>query len=177
MILLGFQSADYTVIASFLTFAAAGLQRCSIEHAHYALRTQSSVTADFYEVERSRPPPGNLVMRMHIGETGRTYWWIPIDGGSNLQQYLASTPTGSAPGWESRNSSGQPRPLGEVDFIATDAGYKLWKSVPKLHGPAPAHFLIPDLREALWYRTSGDQRDYTARQFFDLVSCSRHKVK
>jgi len=163
------------MILSLLALASGVSQSCKVENAHYALRTQPSVTADFHDVDSGLDWPNNLVMRMHIGESGRTYWWVPWNGGTNGQQSMASTLNASAPGWRPPNPDGGPRPLGDVQFIATDSAYKLLNHVPVRGGKAPAHFLIPDLREALWYRTPSDARDYTARQFFDLVSCRPHK--
>ena len=114
-------------------------------------------------------------MRLHVGATGRIYWWVPWNGGTDGQQNLASTTDVTRPGWRPPNPDDGPRPLGDVDFISTDAGYNLWDHVPVRGGPAPAHFLISNLREALWYRTPYNKRDGTARQFFDLVSSDRRK--
>jgi hypothetical protein len=160
-------------VIAFFVLASAAAGECGIEHAHYALRTQPSVTADFHGRSTGPDWPGDLVMRLHIGASGRTYWWVPWNGGTNGQQNLASTTDASAPGWQPPNPDDGPRPVGDVQFIATDARYNLWTHVPVRGGPAPAHFLIPDLREALWYRAPSDQRDGTVREFFDLVSCSR----
>ena len=154
-----------------LILASAATQPCTIEHAHYALRTQPSVTATFIDRETGRDWPSSVVMRLHIGVSGRTYWWVPWNGGTNGRQNLASTTDASVQGWRPPNPDDGPRPVGDVEFIATNADYELWDHVPARGGPAPAHFLIPDLREALWYRTPVDARDGTARQFFDLVAC------
>jgi hypothetical protein len=159
---------------SLLALASAATDACPIENAHYALRNQPSITADFRDVNSGREWPSQLVMSLHDKATGRTYWWVPWNGGTNGQQNLASTTDGSVPGWQPPNPDDGPRPLGDVSFIATDAQYGLWDHVPVRGGPAPAHFLIPDLREALWYRTPPDAREGTVREFFDLVSCSRH---
>lgn len=159
---------------SLLVLAYAGSRPCTIEHAHYQLRTQPTVTADFLDKNTGPDWPSNLVMRLRIGATGRTYWWLPWNGGTNGQQNLASTTDASAPRWRPPNPDGGPRPLGDVQFIATSAKYDLWDHVPVRGGPAPAHFLIPNLREALWYRTPSDARDGTVREFFDLVRCGDH---
>ncbi|CAD2253328.1 hypothetical protein X12_000717 [Xanthomonas arboricola] len=47
--------------------------------------------------------------------------------------------------------------------------------VPRLGAPAPAHFLLPDLREAVWYRAGPEQRLDIARQFFDLNGCAAQR--
>jgi hypothetical protein len=161
------------VLLLLAAFAPAPALSCPIEDARYALRTQPSVTAEFRDAETGPDWPGGLVMRLHIGASGRTYWWVPWHSGSSDGEHLASTTDATAPGWRPPNPDDGPRPVGDVDFIAVDEHYNLWNHVPVRGGPAPAHFLIPDLREALWYRTPGDARDGTARQFFDLVRC-RH---
>jgi hypothetical protein len=53
-----------------------------------------------------------------------------------------------------------------------NAAYDILGDLPRREGPAPAHFFIPNLREALWYRTPADKRDSDVHQFFDLVSCA-----
>jgi hypothetical protein len=157
-------------------FAAAPVPTCRIDDAHYALRTQPSVTADFRDAETGPDWPGGLVLRLHVGASGRTYWWVPWHSGSSDGEHLASTTDATAPGWRPPHPDNGPRPLGDVDFMATDSAYNLWNRIPVRGGPAPAHFVIPNLRDALWYRAPGDARDGTARQFFDLVSC-RHQVR
>lgn len=96
----------------------------------------------------------------------------PWNGGTNGQQNLASTTDVTAPDWKLPSVEAGPRPLGDVSYLGMDAQYNVLQSVPKRGEPAPAHFLIPDLRSALWYRTAPDQRDGDARQFFDLVGCN-----
>ena len=157
--------------ASLLAFVSSALSICPIEKAHYALRTQPSVTADFRDVQADPDWPAGIAMRLHIGASGRTYWWVPWNGGTSGGEHLASTTDVTKPGWRPPNPDDGPRPLGDVDFIATDGGYTLWNRVPVRGGPAPAHFLIPNLRNALWYGTPDNARQGTARQFFDLVSC------
>ena len=156
---------------SLLALASAATSTCPIEKAHYALRSQPSVTAEFRDVPTDQDWPAGLAMRLHIGASGRTYWWVPWNGGTSGGEHLASTTDVTQPGWRPPSPDDGPRPLGDVDFIATDAAYSLWNHVPVRGGPAPAHFLIPNLSQALWRGTPGDARDGTARQFFDLVSC------
>ena len=146
-------------------------QSCAIENAHYALRTQPSVTASFIEVNSGKDWPSNLAMRLDVAESDRTYWWLPWNGGSNGQQNLASTHDPRKSDWRPPGSDGGPRPLGDLQFIATDSNYALWDHVPVRGESAPAHFIIPDLRDALWYRTPATLRDRTVRQFFDLIRC------
>lgn len=155
----------------FALFAAT-LATCPVEHAQYALRTMPDVTARFIALPSGTPPSydgwhGGVALRMDFRATGRSYWWLPWNGGTDGKQNLASTPDPATPGWVPMRE----RPLKDVELISTDADYDVLPSVPELGGAAPAHFLIPDLRSAMWYRTPGDRREGTAKQFFDLVAC------
>ena len=109
------------MFVSLLLLASAASHACTIEHAHYAVRTQPSVTADFLDRKTGREWPSNLVMRVHFAKTGRNYWWILWNGGTSGQQNLASTTDATRPGWRPPNPDGGPRPLGDADFILTDA--------------------------------------------------------
>lgn len=143
---------------------------CRIEDAVYVLRDQQDVTATYVRVESGWP--SKLAMRLHVGSSGRTYWWLPWNGGSDGKQNLASTTDPTLSSWKPPSSDdGRERPLGDVEYIGTDAKYHLLNGVPERGELAPAHFLIPDLREALWYRTDSNERDDTAKQFFDLTGC------
>ena len=82
---------------ALLVPASVAASQCKIEDAHYALRTQPSVTADFQDRNTGPDWPANLVMRLHLEPSGRTYWWVPWNGGTNGQQNLASTTDASAP--------------------------------------------------------------------------------
>lgn len=152
---------------------AANLGSCKVENAVYQQRSSApSITASFMAVASAPEWPSGVALRIHFGNTGRTYWWLPWNGGTNGQQNLASTTDVTAPDWKLPSVEAGPRPLGDVSYLGMDAQYNVLQSVPKRGEPAPAHFLIPDLRSALWYRTAPDQRDGDARQFFDLVGCN-----
>lgn len=152
---------------------AANLGSCKVEDAVYQQRSAPSITAAFMAVESTPEWPSGVALKMHFGATGRTYWWLPWNGGTNGQQNLASTTDVTAAGWKVPFlADGGPRPLGDVSFLGMDAQYNVLNAAPRRGELAPAHFLIPDLRQALWYRTPPNERDGDARQFFDLVSCS-----
>jgi len=152
--------------------AVASLATCKVENAVYAQRTAPGLTARFVAADTGPFWPSGLALRMHVEATDRTYWWLPWNGGSGGQNHLASTSDVTAPDWAAPgpDDAGQ-RPLGDVRYIGVDASYRLLPAVPRRGEVAPAHFLIPDLREALWYRTPPDARDSEAGQFFDLVAC------
>lgn len=145
---------------------------CKIENARYQQRFAPSITARFQDVKTGTDWPSNIALLIHFKSTNRNYWWLPWAGGSDEKQNLASTTDVTAAGWRPPSPDGGPRPLGDVDYMAMNAAYDVLVDMPQRGGPAPAHFFIHDLREALWYRTPSDQRDADARQFFDLVSCS-----
>ncbi|MEO8314706.1 MAG: hypothetical protein ABI645_07920 [Pseudomonadota bacterium] len=152
---------------------AANLGSCKAEDAHYQQRSEPSITATFLPMERTRDWPSGLAVKMHFRESGRTYWWLPWNGGTDGQRHLASTTDVTAPGWKMLSpDDGSQRPLGDVSYIGMDAKYNVIQGVPRRGEIAPAHFHVPDLRVALWYRTPPDKRDADSGQFFDLVSCS-----
>lgn len=144
---------------------------CVPEHARYVLREDPAVSARFLVVDTTPDWPSGLALRLHSTRTGRDYDFLPYPGGSDARLHLASTTDVTAPQWRAPDPDGGPRPLGDIEYIGTDAGYLLSSKLPRRGEPAPAHFLLPDLREALWYRAASDQREATARQFFDLAAC------
>ena len=145
---------------------------CKIENARYQQRFAPSITAKFRDVESGPDWPSKVALLIHIGKTNRSYWWLPWAGGTNGEQNLASTTDVTATGWKPPSPDGGPRPFGDVNYLAMNAAYDVLSVMPQRGGPAPAHFFIHDLGEALWYRTPPDKRDSNAHQFFDLVSCS-----
>jgi hypothetical protein len=155
---------------------AANLESCKVEDAVYQQRSAPSITASFRQVESSSEWPSGVALKMHFGESGRTYWWLPWNGGSNGKQNLASTTDVTAVGWKLPGVEDvKGRPLGDVSYMGMDAKYNIIHAVPKRGELAPAHFHVPDLSQALWYRTPPDKRDANSGQFFDLVSCTGNK--
>ncbi|MBB5866383.1 hypothetical protein [Xanthomonas sp. 3058] len=150
---------------------ALAVSGCAVENARYVLRDDAGVQAEFHAVASGPQWPAQLAVRVHAARTGVNAWFLPWSGGSDGSQHLASTTDVTAPGWQPPDPDGGPRPLGDISYIGTDAGYRVLSEGPRLGTPAPAHFLLPDLREALWYRAGADQRQQVARQFFDLVGC------
>ena len=144
---------------------------CTVERARYALRDDPALTARFVAVDSGPDWPAHLALRLQSARSGRAYWFLPADGGSDERQMLASITDPTVPGWQAPDPDGDARPLGDAEYIGADAGYTLVERVPQRGGQAPAHFLVPDLRELLWYRAAPDRREGSARQFFDLVGC------
>jgi hypothetical protein len=113
-------------------------------------------------------------MRIHIGTSGRTYWFLPWNGGTDDLQHLASTRDVDSADWRPPSPDDGPRPLGDLDYIATDQTYRVLDHVPSRGEQAPAHILLPTLGDALWHRNFAvnDHRDSAPKQFFDLTACS-----
>lgn len=160
--------------------AAAAALSCDVEHARYEMRTAPGITASFRDVDSVRAAdgiddwPAHLAFRLHMAKTGRTYWFLPWSGGTDDRQHLASTTDVEAPGWTPPNPDGGPRPLGDLDYLATDAHYNVIDDIPHRGGPAPAHILIPGLGDRLWHQSPiAEPRDAAPKQFFDLVACTR----
>lgn len=147
-----------------LALAAASLTSCPVERAHYVLRDHPGLTADFRSVARSPDWPSGLALGVHHTASGRTFWWLPWNGGSDGLQNVASTGDVTARGWHPPDPDGGPRPYGDRHYIGTDATYRILSGAPRRGEPAPAHMLFPD--------SAGSQdRVFVARQFFDLVGC------
>lgn len=170
----------YSVNQMLVAFAAVvAALSCNVEHARYSLRTAPDITASFRDVTTSRAAgsfddwPSHVAFRIHMGKTNRTYWFLPWPGGSDDLQHLASTTDVDAPSWKPPNPDNGPRPLGDFDYIATDARYNIIDSIPHRGGFAPAHILIPRLGDALGHQVADlNPRDRAPKQFFDLVGCS-----
>lgn len=153
--------------------AALATTACPVERAQYQLRDDPAVSAGFVAVASGPAWPSQLALRLHSARSGRAYWFLPWNGGSDGRQHLASTTDVNAAGWQPPSPDGGTRPLGDIEYLGTDADYRLLDQVPVAGGAAPAHLLLPDLREALWYRAAPTQREHIARQFFDLLGCRR----
>ncbi|KGK56462.1 hypothetical protein NC00_17970 [Xanthomonas cannabis pv. phaseoli] len=151
---------------------ALAVSGCTAEHARYALRDDSGVQAAFQRVASGPQWPAQLAVHLLSARIGLDAWFLPWNGGSDGSQHLASTTDVTAPGWQAPDPDGGPRPLGDISYLGTDADYRVLSEVPRLGSAAPAHVLLQDLREALWYRTGPAQRQAVATQFFDLVGCA-----
>lgn len=149
----------------------ATIATCPVEHARYALRTTPTTVATFVKVETGPEWPAGLAFRIDAGQSGRSYWFLPWNGGSDGAQHLASTTDIRAPNWTPPSPDGGPRPLGDLDYIATDASYGVLAAVPRRGQTAPAHILLPTLDDRLRHPLGGQARDSLPRQFFDLIDC------
>jgi hypothetical protein len=151
-------------MTGILLVAAASTASCPVEQARYAFRNDSSVTAYFRPVESGPDWPSRIALAVHYRKTGRTFWWLPWNGGSNGLQNVASTEDVRATGWRPPSPDGGSRPFGNRQYIVTDSSYNIIDHVPVRGDPAPRHMLFPDSAG------SGDSA-FLARQFFDFVGC------
>ena len=141
---------------------------CFVEQAHYQLRANPSVTAEFHPTARNRDWSSGLTLAIHMAKTGRTYWWLPWNGGTDDMRHVRLT-------WNPAKQEGPPgelRPGLDLNFWTTDGNYNFLPAVPKAGDRAPGHFLLPTLGRTLYYGTVQTHRsDDLPRSFFDLVSC------
>ena len=140
---------------------------CPAEHAHYALRHDPSVTAAFRAVPAYDDWPAGVALGVRIARTGKSYWWLPWNGGTDGRQNIASTTDVTVEGWRPPDPDGGPRPEGDRGWLGTDADFNVIDDIPRRGVAAPAHFLILE---------AGSSHDavFGAKQFFDLVRCDDH---
>jgi|SRR5579859_7640458 len=149
--------------------AAVSLASCAFDHAHYVLRGDPQVTADFRPIDSGGDWPAGLAVRIRFGKSARAYWFLPWDGGTDGLQHLASTTDVEQPGWRPPSPDGGPRPLGDIDYIGTDRGYRVLDAAPHRSAPAAAHMLLPNLGDRTWHANF----DAAPKQFFDLTGCPK----
>jgi len=155
------------MLAALLMSAA--LTACPAEKAVYALRTETSVTARFVSVTKSQDWPSGLALRLDFH--GKRQWFLPAPGGTNGENYMDRTPDPGASGWKLPDPDGAWGRLGDFQYLGFDARYTVLPSIPRAGRPAPIHFLLPTLDDALRHPRNDVERDSIPRQFFDLVAC------
>ena len=149
---------------------------CSIEHAVYQQRG-SEIVARFQSVDAGRDWPSGLAFKMSFNAPLADQWWLVWEGGTAGGHNLASTGAVSAADWRPPGpDSSADRPRGNLVLIVAEADYRIRREAIVRGASAPAHLLIPDLREATWYRVAPDQRVSESGQFFDLISCDRERI-
>lgn len=150
-----------------LLLLASATASCSVEAAQYRLRDDGTVTARFYRVRATEDWRTGLALRIHVGKSGRSYWFLPWKGGTNDQINLA---------WvREKNAYFQGQSLRQdMEYFETDRAYRFIHEVPKVGSPAPAHLLLPHLGEFAWYSTSHLQHDSIPKAFFDRIGCAAH---
>lgn len=143
---------------------AASTASCPITHARYQVRGDPGVTARFQAVEATRDWPSGLALAVRFSGSGRAYWFLPWQGGTDGRTNLA---------WvrEAGSKIDFQTARGDLPFLTTDGDYNLDAGIPYVGGTAPIHILIPDLNNLTRKSTLSADRDRVARAFFDIVGC------
>jgi hypothetical protein len=152
---------------------------CEVEGARYRLRGVPYVTAQFRDLDTGRNWRAGVAFQVKFnrpGElesktSGRSYRFIPWEGGTADLRHMISVKDVSARGWRPPDPDrSEDRPLGDLDYVGTDAHYNVIGRVPHRDGTAPAHILLLNLGDVLKHRAD---EELLPQQFFDLVSCSK----
>ena len=146
---------------------ATSLSSCRVDGARYSLRNAPDVTAEFRAVDSGREWPSGLALKVNFERSGRTYWFLPWNGGTDDLQHLASTTDVTAPGWRPPSPDDGPRPLGDVEYIAMGPGFDVIDAAPRRGDAAPAHLLLPHLGDKTWHANG----DAAPKRLFDLIGC------
>jgi len=144
--------------------AAAAPAPCPVERAAYVLRGQPGFTAEFHPVATNRDWPLGIALAVHAAKTGRTFWFLPWNGGTDDRMHLRWV---RVAGDRLDGKSVPP----EEEFLALDREDDFLSHVPAMGGAAPARFVLPGFARELWYATAIDERDVMTQAFFDLASC------
>jgi hypothetical protein len=158
------RSVGSFVVLALITFAAASINHCPVEHAKYVLRHDPDVTAYFQDVGRSRDWPSGVALVVHHKRSRQTSWWLPWLGGTDGLRNVASTEDVTKPGWSPPNPDGGPRPHGDRQYVGTDGAYNVIDDIPRSGSIAPVHMLFPN-------SASAHDTAFPVKQFFDLVDC------
>jgi hypothetical protein len=139
---------------------------CPVESAHYSLRHSPEMTLSFLPIMSSQDWPAGVAMVFHNSASGHAIYFLPWLGGTDGKQNIAHTTDVTRPGYQLPSPDGGPGRLGDMDYVATDAGYDVIDRIPHKGEAAPAHILIPGLSDSSW------RPDSVVKQFFDLDGCS-----
>src|ERR1700755_3021568 len=110
--------------------SAATLSSCQVDQAHYVLRTAPDVTADFRPLDRGKDWPSGLALSIRFSKSGRTYWFLPSNGGTDGVPSLVSTTDVDQSGWRPPDPDGGPRPLGDIEYLGMAADYRVIGHAP-----------------------------------------------
>jgi hypothetical protein len=127
-----------------LALAAATIASCPVNRAQYILRHNPDVTAYFRPVESGPERPSGIALAIHHKKSGKTFWRLPWNGGTDGLQNSAPTEDVTVKGWRAPSPDGGPRPYGNRQYIGADVTYNIIDHVPKREEPAPTHMLFPN---------------------------------
>jgi hypothetical protein len=153
-----------------LAAAAAVTAACPVERAHYSLRHEPNVTMSFVQIPATQDWPSGVAAIIRFKDTGRHYDFLPWNGGTDDRQNFAFTDDVTKPDFHLPSPDGGPGRRGDLEYLATDAQYDIIDHAPTKGEAAPAHILLPGLREVTWYSDS-NARDAAGKAFFDLDGC------
>lgn len=144
--------------------AAAVPATCPVERAAYRLRGQPDFTAEFHPVPTNLDWPQGIVLAIHSAKTGRTYWLLPWNGGTDDRLHLR---------WVRVAGDGLDgmRIALDQDLLLIDRNDDFIARVPSRGGGAPARFVMPGFARQLWYATAVDERDSMTQAYFELGAC------
>ena len=150
-----------------IALALAAAAACPVENAHYTLRHQDGVTLSFQPIASSRDWPSGVAMVIHVTRSGDTNYFLPWQGGTDDKENVTHTTDITRPDFQLPSPDGGPGRLGDMEYIATDAGYEIIDHTPMRGDPAPAHILLSGLSASSWHQ------DAVAKAFFDFDGCLR----
>jgi hypothetical protein len=153
-----------------LALFGASTALCPIQQAEYQSRDDPSVTATFYQVPRRPDWPSGLALRVRVAKTGRSYWFLPWQGGTDGRTHLAWVRERNAPIEIQRDRQ-------DMEFFTTNESYDFNAEVPRQGGIAPTHMFIPDLTNLAWHSSTGQRRDQIPRSFFDATGCRKSTAR
>ena len=148
-----------------LALALAVASVCPVENAHYTLHHQHDVTLSFQPIAKSRDWPSGVAMAMHVTSSGDTIYFLPWQGGTDDRENVTHTTDITRPDFQLPSPDGGPGRLGDMEYIATDAGYEIINHIPVRGDPAPAHILLSGLGSTSW------RQDTVVKAFFDFDGC------
>ena len=153
------------MLAFALALAVASV--CPVENAHYTLHHQYGVTLSFQPIAKSRGWPSGVAMAVHVERSGHTIYFLPWQGGTDDLENVTRTTDVTRADFQLPSPDGGPGRLGDMEYIAIDAGYEIVDHTPMRGDPAPAHILLSGLTNMLWHH----DRDSVAKAFFDYDGC------
>ena len=148
----------------FTMLLAASSAICPVEKAEYKLRGAEGVSARFHAVKRTPDWPSGLALQVQVAGSGRSYWFLPWQGGTDGKTNLA---------WvkERRSPIQFQEVRRDIEFFAADESYGIVSEIPQAGLMAPARIFIPGLGRLAWFSTTDQNRDSIPRAFFDFATC------
>jgi hypothetical protein len=159
------------MLAAMLLAGSLSGATCNVEAARYRLRGVPHVTAQFRDTDTGPDWPAGVTFQIKLKTSGRSYWFIPWEGGTADLRHMASAENVLDKGWHPPDPDGaKGRPYADLDYVGTDAHYNVIGHIPHRGETAPTHILLLNLGDVLNHQA---HEEFLPQQFFDLVSCSK----